>query len=158
MGNLCTFLSGFFFLLVCFFTFLLEYSWFKMLCYFQVNSKVNQLYIGIYTLFFKIIFPYRPLQSIAFPVLNSSFLLVIYFIYSSVYMSVPISQFIPSHLPLNFAVNLKLLPKWSLLKYNNIQYLICESHHPSSVHLSTKFSHVVYCMWVIWMWVPPRQR
>ena len=40
-----------------------------MLCQFQVYSKVNQLYVYVYLLFFfffKILFPYRPLQSILF--------------------------------------------------------------------------------------------
>ena len=36
---------------------------------------------------------------VEFPVLYSRSLLVIYFIYSSVYMSIPISQFIPPPLP-----------------------------------------------------------
>ena len=44
---------------------------------------------------FKILFPYRSLEyRVEFPVLYSRFLLVIYIIYSSVYMSIPISQFI----------------------------------------------------------------
>jgi len=45
---------------------------------------------------FKILFQYRSLQSTEFPVLFSRTLLVTYFIYCSVYMSVPISQFIHS--------------------------------------------------------------
>ena len=36
-----------------FLSFLLAYSWFTMLCYFQVYGKVNQLYIYIYPLFFR---------------------------------------------------------------------------------------------------------
>ena len=40
---------GFLFLI----NFLLEYSWFTMLCYFQVHSKVNQLYIYIYPVFLR---------------------------------------------------------------------------------------------------------
>ena len=43
-----------------------------------------------------IFFQYRSLQSTEFPVLFSRTLLVIHFILSSVYMSIPISQFIPS--------------------------------------------------------------
>ena len=51
---------------------------------------------------FWISFPFRPPQSIEqieFPVLYSRFSLVICFIHSSVYMSVPISKFIPPVLP-----------------------------------------------------------
>ena len=92
-----------------------------MLCQFQY-SKVSQLYIHIHS-FFQIISPYRPLQYIKQSSLFSRSLLVIYFIYwvgqkvhldfsiasngnpqmnilakpiySTVYMSIPISQFIP---------------------------------------------------------------
>ena len=41
---------------------LLEYSWFTMLCSFQVHSKVNPLYVYIHSLCFR--FPYRSLQSV----------------------------------------------------------------------------------------------
>ena len=76
--------------------FLLEYSWFTMLCYFQVYNKVNQLYIYIYPLFLDS-FPIQFITEywVEFPVLYSRSLLVIYVIYSSKYMSIPISQFIP---------------------------------------------------------------
>ena len=47
---------------------------------------------------FWISFPFRSPQSTEFPVLYSRFSLVIHFIHSSVYMSIPISQFIPPHL------------------------------------------------------------
>ena len=36
-----------------FFFFLLAYIWFTVLCWFQVYSKVNQLYMYIYPLFFR---------------------------------------------------------------------------------------------------------
>jgi len=57
-------------------------------------------------LFFEILFPYRLLQSV-------EFLLVICFIYSSVHMSVPISQFFPTPYSL---VNISLfsISTWSL--------------------------------------------
>ena len=70
-----------------------------MLCQFQVYSKVIQLYIYIYTYihsffrFFSHIGHYRALSR--FRVLYSRSLLVMCFIYGTVYMSVPISQFIP---------------------------------------------------------------
>ena len=64
---------------------------------FLLCSKVNQSYVYIYTLFLR--FPshlgqHRALSRVPC-VLYSRFSLVIYFIHSSVYMSVPISQFIP---------------------------------------------------------------
>ena len=40
------------FSLFLFFKILLEYSWFIMLCYFQVYNNMNQLYVYIYPLFF----------------------------------------------------------------------------------------------------------
>ena len=63
---------------------------------FLLYSKVNQSYIYIYPLLFR--FPshlglYRVLSRV--PVLHSRSLLVTYFIHSSVYVSIPISQFIP---------------------------------------------------------------
>ena len=80
--------------------------------------KVNQLYIYIYPHFLHSfpILHYRvlsslqstePLQSIEFPVLYSRSLLVIYIIYSSVYMSDPIYQFIP-HAPPSPLVTISL--------------------------------------------------
>ena len=52
-------------------------------------SKVNQLHVYIHSvLFFQILSPYRPLQSIDLPVPHSKLLLVIYFIYSSVHMCI----------------------------------------------------------------------
>ena len=64
-------------------------------CYVSFCCKVSQLYLYIYLLFFKILFPYRSLQSTAqFPVLYGRTLLVTYFIYSGVYMSISIFQFI----------------------------------------------------------------
>ena len=50
----------------------------------QVYSKVIQLYIYICILF-QILFPYGLSQNIEFPLLYSTSLLVIYFIYSSWY-------------------------------------------------------------------------
>ena len=43
--------------------FLLEYSWLAILCWFQVYSKVSQLYTHIYPLIFRIFFVCRSLQS-----------------------------------------------------------------------------------------------
>ena len=72
-----------------------------MLCSFLLYSKVNQLYIYIYPHFFG--FPshwsHHRALSIEFPVLYSRFSVVSCFIHSSVYMSIPISQFIPPSFP-----------------------------------------------------------
>ena len=75
---------------------LLEFSVFTMLWEVQVYSKVNQLYVYIYPLlFFQILSPYRPLQSIDLPVLHSKLLLVIYLIHSSVHMCIYSAVYMP---------------------------------------------------------------
>ena len=43
--------------------FLLKYSWFTMLCCFQVYSKVIKLYLYI---FFQTFFPYKLLQNVEY--------------------------------------------------------------------------------------------
>ena len=80
------------------FLLLLEYSCFIMLGQFLLYSKVNQLYIYIQPLIFvfaSYLGQHRALSLV--PVLYSRFSLVTYFLHSidSIYMSVPISQFIP---------------------------------------------------------------
>lgn len=70
--------------------FLLQYSWFTMLCKFQCIEKLDQLYI--YPLFLHSS-QYRPLQNIEFPVLYSSSLLIIHLIYSNMYMSFTIWEY-----------------------------------------------------------------
>ena len=58
--------------------------------------KVNQLYVYIYPLlFFQILSPSRPLQSIDLPVLHSKLLLVIYLIHSSVHMCIYSAVYMP---------------------------------------------------------------
>ena len=56
------------------------------------------IYIYIYILF-QVLFLYRLLQNIEFPMLYGRFLLVICYIYSSVYMLIPTSWFILAHFP-----------------------------------------------------------
>ena len=70
------------------------YSWFTMLCSFLLFNKVNQLYIYPFFLGF---FPILVITEhwVEFPVLYSRFLVVIYCIDSSMYMSVSISPFFP---------------------------------------------------------------
>ena len=94
-------ISGFFhfvfFLMLYIFKFLLVYNLFTMLYYFWLYSMVNQLYIHINSLFFRFfsyIDHYRVLIRVSCVLYSRSFL-VIYFIYSSMYLSIPISQFIP---------------------------------------------------------------
>ena len=80
---------------------LLDYSWFAMLCWFLLYNKVYQLHIYIYPLF-HILFPIghcRVLRTWRAPVLCSRSLLVIYFIHSSMDMSISTSQFIPPTIP-----------------------------------------------------------
>ena len=84
--------------------FLIGYSWFTVLCYILLYSTTNQLYIYLHIY----IHTYRStlrlflIQAIteywvAFPELYSRSFLVIYFIYSSVYTSVPIFNLSPTH-------------------------------------------------------------
>ena len=93
-----------------FFTSLLEYNCFTMLCQFLLYNKVNQLYVYIYPhipslLSLLATLPIPPLQVFTnhgaeLPVLCNSFPLAIYFTFSSVYMSMPLSHFVPaSHSP-----------------------------------------------------------
>ena len=77
------------------FIFFLEYSCLQ--CCVQVYSKMNQLYRYIYTLFLKFfshIDHYRVLSRVSCAIQE---VLIIYFTNSSVYMSIPISQFIPHY-------------------------------------------------------------
>ena len=93
-------------------TSLLEYNCFTMVCQFLVYNKVNQLYIYIYTQISSLLrlpptLPIPPLQVVTkhqadLPVLCGCFPLAIYFTFGSVYMSMPLSHFIPvypSHSP-----------------------------------------------------------
>ena len=71
-----------------------------MLYYFLLCSKVNQLYVYIYSLFFRFVSHlshHRGQRRVP----CARFSLVVYFMHSinSVYMSIPISQFIPPHPP-----------------------------------------------------------
>ena len=69
-----------------FFQFVLIYSWFTKLCYFQVYIKVNQLYIHICPLFlFLDSFPIQAITEywVEHPVLYSRFSLVVLFYISS---------------------------------------------------------------------------
>ena len=94
--------------LICLFiylTCLLEYNCFTMVCYFLLYNKVNQLYIYHHTsslLCLPPILPIPPLQVVTkhradLPVLCSCFPLAIYFTFGSVYMSMPLSHFIPTY-------------------------------------------------------------
>ena len=96
---------------------LLEYSWFTMLCLLFLLifhwstvtlqycasffcTAVNQLYIYIYPLFLDFLPNYATTEHwVEIPMLYSGFSLVIYFILCTVYMSIPIFQFIPPPSP-----------------------------------------------------------
>ena len=86
-------------------------------------NKVNQLYMNIHPLFFR--FPshlghHRALSIVLCAIQE---VLVIYFIYSSVYMSVPVSQFIPLHLTPVISLSLFSI-SGSLLFANKFIYII----------------------------------
>ena len=92
--------------------FLLEYNCFTILYQFLLYNEVHQLYVYIYAL--PLVLPSCTLllrqppippswviteHQTELPVLYGRFPLAIYFTHGSVYMSIPISQFIPFPLP-----------------------------------------------------------
>ena len=80
-----------------------------MLCQFLLYNKVNQLYVYIYPHIPSLLrlpptFPIPPLQVVTkhrahLPVLCGCFPLAIYFTFGSVYMSMPLSHFVPASPP-----------------------------------------------------------
>ena len=78
-----------------------------MVCQFLLYNKVNQLYIYIYPHISSLLrlpptLAIPPLQVVTkhradLPVLCSCFLLAIYFTFGSVYMSMPLSHFVPAY-------------------------------------------------------------
>ena len=86
---------------------LLEYNCFTTLCQFLLYNKVNQPYAQICPhipslLSFPPTFPIPPLQVVTkhradLPVLCGCFPLAIYFTFGSLYMSVPLSHFVPAY-------------------------------------------------------------
>ena len=90
-----------------FLTSLLEYKYFTMVCQFLLYSKVNQLYIYIYPhisslLHLAYIPPIPSLQVVTkhqadLTVLCGCFPLAIYFTFGSIYMSMPLSYFVPAY-------------------------------------------------------------
>ena len=76
------------------FKILLNYYWFTVLCWFQVYSKVNQLYMYLSNLFF----PISVITNywVDFPVLYSRSLLIIYFIQWCVH-AIPILLNLPPY-------------------------------------------------------------
>ena len=94
-----------------YFILLLEDSCFTLVCQFLLYSKVNQPYVYIYPFFFG--FPsllgHHRAQA-EFPVLYNRFLLVIYFIHSSIYI---------------YRQNFLICPSWTTEKLNS--YFISSS-------------------------------
>ena len=90
-----------------FLTSLLEYNCFTLLCSFLLHNKVNQLYVYIYPHIFFLLhlpptLPIPPLSVVTkhradLPVLWGCFPLAIYFTFGSVYMSMPLSHFVPAY-------------------------------------------------------------
>ena len=96
-----------FFLFLFFFTFLLESNCFTILCQFLLYNKVNQLYVYIYPHISSLLrltptLPIPPLQVVTkhradLPVLCGCFPVAIHFTFGSVYMSMPLSHFVPAY-------------------------------------------------------------
>ena len=90
-----------------FLTSLLEYNCFTLVCQFLLYNKLNQLHIYIYPHIPSLLrlpptLPIPPLQvgtehRADLPVLCGCFPLAIYFTFGSVYMSMPLSQFVPAY-------------------------------------------------------------
>ena len=81
------------------------------------------------------LFPYRPLQSIeSFSMLYSTSLLVIYFMYSNMYTSILISQFIPLP-PLSNLSVLKLFKHEISNQEAEKKKPICIKHYSNISHL-----------------------
>ena len=79
-----------------------------MVCQFLLYNKVNQLYVYIYPHIPSLLhlspptFPISPLQVVTkhradLPVLCGCFALAIYFTFGSIYMSMPLSHFVPAY-------------------------------------------------------------
>ena len=100
-------------------------------------SKVNQLHI--YLLCFRLFSHISHYRVLRFPVLYSKSSLVIYFIYSNVYVSIPVSQFIlPLLLPFsNFGSIFRSILRMSSFKYN----LHFTSHLSSSFNSKWSIRH-----------------
>ena len=89
-----------------FLTSLLECNCFTVVCQFLLYNEVNQLQIYIYPHIFSLlhlppILPISPLQVVTnhradLPVLCGCFPLAIYFTFGSVYISMPVSHFVPA--------------------------------------------------------------
>ena len=90
-----------------------------MLCQFLLYNKVNQLYVYIYPHISSLLLlppslPLPPLQVVTkhwadLPVLCSCFQLAIYFIFGSVYMSMPLSHFVPAYPSLSLCLQVHSL-------------------------------------------------
>ena len=103
MNNFCC-SHLFYFFLISFW----EYNCFTVVCQFLLYNKVNQLYIYIYPHISSLLhlpptLPIPPLQVVTnhqadLPVLCGCFPLAIYFTFGSVYMSMPLSHFVPAYL------------------------------------------------------------
>ena len=102
----CIFLS-YLFIYLFILTSLLEYNCFTMLCQFLLYNKVSQLYVYIYPHIPSLLclpptLPIPPLQVVTkhradLPVLCGCFPLAMCFTFGSVYMSMPLSHFIPDY-------------------------------------------------------------
>ena len=112
------------------------------LLYSRNSHIINQLYFN--KIFKKIFQPdYIFLNFILFIVLDSRFLLVIYFIHISVYTSVPISQFITPHNHFPTLVSIRLFSA------SVSQFLPCKSvhlYHFSRFHIYTLIYDICFSL------------
>ena len=109
-----------------FLTSLSEYNCFTVVCQFLLYNKVNQLYIYIYPHNCSLLrlpptLPIPPPQVVTnhqadLPVLCGCFPLVIYFTFGSVYMSMPLSHFVPAYTSRCPQVHFLRLRLYSVLK------------------------------------------
>ena len=118
----------------------MEYSCFTVLCYFMLCGQVNKSYINIYPLFW-ISFPFK--HWVEFSVLYSRFSLVTCFLHAIIYMSIPISQFIPPSLSLLKSFLNFILP-FHFLHFLTIYLLKNPSHLTCQIFFSLNFANFIF--------------
>ena len=109
-------------------------------------------YTSVSLLLFRIQdYRYHPLQVIVeywveFLVLYSRFLLVIYFIYSSMYMSIPISQFVCPSIYLLAIIGIFLLHLWLFCSVN--RFIVSDFFFFYILHISNIMWYLSFSVWL----------
>ena len=127
-----------------------------MVCQFLLYNKVNQLYIYIHLhiSFFLCLPPPLPIPPLQvdtkhradLPVLCGCFPLAIYFMFDSVYMTIPLSHFVPAYSSLSPCPQVNSQHIF-YLSYLNIIMKCCKNHYAlSKMHLYFKkhFNYVLF--------------